>query len=161
MISKILSKKECAECRICCSFDSYDLWETPTISDETMRRALEIIPEQKFSYLSGARLFRMEREPDRDLYFCPMLDHEKGCLLGDEKPFDCRIWPLRIMSFEGRRVIVISPVCPTVFSKPLNEIRSLAAELAPAIFAEADKHPETVKSYIEGYTILITEQKKA
>lgn len=159
MLSKILSKSECAECRICCSFDSYDLWETPVITDEIKARALEINPSQRFSEISGARLFRMEREPDEDLYFCPMLDHKKGCLLKDEKPFDCRIWPLRVMNFEGRRVIVLSPVCPTVFAKPISEVKALADELAPVIFAEADKTPEMVKPYIAGYPILLAEEK--
>lgn len=158
MLSKILSKSECANCKICCSFDSYDIWETPVITDKIKKRVLEIKPDQRFSDISGARLFRMDREPDRDLYFCPMLDHEKGCLLGDDKPFDCRIWPYRIMDFKGTRVIVISPVCPTVFSRPMSEIKALADELAPVIFAQADKTPEIVKPYIAEYPVLVTEK---
>ena len=158
MLSKILSKAECANCRICCSFDSYDIWETPVVTDEIMQRSLQIDPRVRFSDISGARLFRMEREPDRDLYFCPMLDHEKGCLLGSNKPFDCKIWPLRIMRFEGRRVIVLSPVCPTIFSRPIKDIAAAARELAPAIFEQADKTPEMVKPYIEGYIILLVEK---
>ncbi len=158
MLSKILSKAECANCRICCSFDSYDIWETPVVTDEIMQRSLQIDPRVRFSDISGARLFRMEREPDRDLYFCPMLDHEKGCLLGSNKPFDCKIWPLRIMRFEGRRVIVLSPVCPTIFSRPIKDIAAAARELAPVIFEQADKTPEMVKPYIEGYIILLVEK---
>jgi hypothetical protein len=158
MLSKILSKAECAQCQICCSFDSYDLWETPVVTDEIMKRALEINPAQQFSQISGARLFRMEREENEDLYFCPMLDRKKGCMLGDDKPFDCKIWPFRIMNFEGRRVIVLSPVCPTVFDKPISEIKALANELAPKIFEQADKTPEMVKPYIVGYPIIVTEQ---
>lgn len=159
MLSEILSKSECAKCRICCSFDSYDLWETPVVTDEIKALALEINPKQEFSTASGARLFIMQKEPDEDLYFCPMLDHKTGCKLGDKKPFDCRIWPFRIMDFEGRRVIVISPVCPTVFHKPLDELKSFAKKLAPVIFAEADKTPEMVKKYIVGYPILVVEDK--
>lgn len=157
MLSSILSKSECAECRICCCFDSYDLWETPVVTDDVMRRSLEVKPEQQFADVNGTRLYIMQKEPDKDLYYCPMLDHSRGCLLGDEKPFDCRIWPLRIMDFEGRRVIVMSPVCPTLYNKPLSELRELALRLAPAIFAEADKTPQMVKPYIAGYTILVAE----
>lgn len=152
-----MTKDECAKCKICCSFDSYDLWETPVITDEIYQRVLELKPEQKFSDASGTRLFVMEREPDRDLYYCPMLDHKSGCMLKDEKPFDCRIWPLRIMRFEGRRVIVISPVCPTMFSKPLKDLKAVAKKLAPVIFSEADLEPDIVKPYIIGYPILVTE----
>lgn len=160
MLNKILSKKECAKCRICCSFDSYDLWETPVITDEVMELSKQVDPDVKFTYSSGARQYIMDKEPDRDLYFCPMLDHEKGCLLGDRKPFDCRIWPFRVMNFKGTRVIVLSPVCPNVCHREFGEIRALAKELAPKIFAEADKVPEMVKPYIIGYTILLTENKK-
>lgn len=160
MLSKILSKAECAQCRICCSFDSYDLWETPVVTDDIMKLSLEINPSQQFSEASGARLFKMEPEPDRDLYYCPMLDHKKGCLLGDKKPFDCRIWPFRIMDFSGRRVIVLSPVCPTVMQRPMSDIRKLAKELAPVIFRAADLNPEIVKPYIEDYPIIIVERKK-
>jgi len=159
MLAKILSKRECAECKICCSFDSYDLWETPVVTDEVMKRSLEVKPDQRFADVDGTRLYFMEKEPDIDLYYCPMLDHSKGCLLGDDKPFDCRIWPFRIMRFEGRRVIVISPVCPTVFKKPISEIRDLAYELAPVIFAEADRNPQLVKPYIAGYPIMLAEDK--
>ena len=159
MLSKILSKSECAECKICCSFDSYDLWETPVVTDDIMQRALEINPQQRFSDASGARLFVMECEKDMDLYYCPMLDHQKGCRLGDDKPFDCKIWPFRIMRLEGRRVIVLSPVCPNVYKKAFNEIKALADELAPIIYVQADKTPEIVKPYIVGYPILLVEDK--
>ena len=26
-----------------------------------------------------------------------------GCILGDEKPFDCKIWPYRVMNFKGKQ----------------------------------------------------------
>jgi Fe-S-cluster containining protein len=157
MLSKILSKRECAECKICCSFDSYDLLETPVVTDEIMQRSLAVKPDQRFADVDGTRLYIMDKEPDRDLYYCPMLDHSKGCLLGDSKPFDCRIWPFKIMRFEGRRVIALSPVCPIVSDKPLSELRELAHELAPVIFAEADREPSLVRPYSSGYTIMLAE----
>ncbi|MCD7742087.1 MAG: hypothetical protein LUI06_07785 [Ruminococcus sp.] len=160
MLTKILSRDTCARCKICCSFDSYDLWETPVVTDEIMERSLKINPNLQFSEASGARLFKMTPEPNEDLYYCPMLDHQKGCLLGEKKPFDCRIWPFRIMRFEGKRVIVLSPVCPSVYAEPFDRIKALADELAPTIFAEADKTPEMVKPYIVGYPILIVEDTK-
>ncbi len=27
--------------------------------------------------------------PDGELFYCPALDAEKGCMLGVDKPFDC------------------------------------------------------------------------
>lgn len=161
MLSKLLSREECAKCRLCCCFDSYDLWETPIITRDTASRILqEYAPSQKFIHKEGEFLLRLEREPDKDLYYCTMLDHEKGCIMGDNKPFDCRIWPFRIMSFKGTRVIVLSPVCPVVQTKPLDKIAETAKELAPQIFAYADETPLAVKPYMEGYPILVVESEE-
>ena len=159
MLTKLLSREECAKCRLCCCFDSYDLWETPVINQETHDRILkDFKPDQKFLELGEHYLLKMEKEPDRDLYYCSLLDHDKGCLMGTQKPFDCRIWPFRIMALDGRRVIVLSTVCPVVQTRPLSEIQSLAKELAAAIFRYADENPFAVKKYIEGYPIMVVEE---
>ncbi|MBR1864456.1 MAG: hypothetical protein IJ806_10255 [Ruminococcus sp.] len=158
MLSGLLSKEECAKCRLCCCFDSYDLWETPILTKEDVRLVKEKInKDQPFVHKEEELIFRMEKEPDRDLYYCPVLDHSKGCLMGDQKPFDCRIWPLRIMSLNGQRVIVLSTVCPAVQTRPLDKIQKKAQELAGAIFDYADRVPIAVKPYISGYPILVVE----
>ena len=36
MLSKVLKKETCAECRFCCSFRRCSLWETPLFSKEVM-----------------------------------------------------------------------------------------------------------------------------
>lgn len=159
MLSKLLSKSECARCRICCSFDSSDLWETPVVYDSLKKDISSDYPELKFISYHDSYLFRMDKEPEEDLYYCSVLNHERGCVLGDNKPFDCRIWPLRIMELDGKRVITLSPVCPVMIKKPLNELMELAASLAPVIYEEADKHPDIVKKYIPNYPVLVTEPK--
>lgn len=159
MLSKILSREECAECRLCCSFDSYDLWETPVITKKLASQILqEYLPQQEFVRRDGHFLLKMDKEPDEDLYYCSLLDREKGCILGTDKPFDCQIWPFRVMSLGITRVITLSPVCPVVQKKPLCEIQALAKELAPAIFEYADENPTAVKSYIDGYPIMVVER---
>lgn len=158
MLSELLSRAECAQCRICCCFDSSDLWEAPVISDETMQSINGIKPQTQYTVSGrGCRVIKMNREPDEDLYYCDVLDKENGCMLGDSKPFDCRIWPLRVMSFEGKRVIALSPVCPVVKTRPLDKIAQTAQRLAPVIFENANKNPDIVKPYETGYVILVTE----
>ena len=159
MIGKLLSREECAKCRLCCCFDSYDLWETPVIENSTRQRILEDFkPDQDFLDLEDHSLLKMQKEPDRDLYYCSLLDHDKGCIMGTEKPFDCRIWPFRVMDLNGTRVIVLSTVCPVVQTRPLCEIQAVAKELAPQIFAYADRAPFAVKKYISGYPIMVAEE---
>ena len=44
---------------------------------------------------------------------CYFLDSKSGCSLSeDEKPFDCKIWPLRVMKKEEQYVITLSQSCP-------------------------------------------------
>ncbi len=158
MLTEILSREECARCRICCCFDSYDIWEAPVVSKELADVITsQYKPQQEFIPKGNSFVMKMDREENEDLYYCSVLDHKKGCLLGTGKPFDCSIWPLRVMSFEGRRVIALSPVCPVVIKKPIDEVTALAKKLSPIIFAQADKNPDLVKSYEVGYVILVIE----
>jgi hypothetical protein len=162
LLSTLLSRADCAECKICCSFDSYDLWETPVITDQLVDIISKKSPTNiRFTEINGVRLLRLKKEPGEDLYFCSLLDAEKGCVLGDDKPFECKIWPLRIMLLENStRVITISPVCPVMFRKPISQLYELAKSLSTEIFNHANISPEIVKPYIAGYPILIVEQKE-
>ncbi len=161
MLSEILSRKECAECRICCCFDSYDIWEAPVISPSLRTKVEKLLPETEFVTKGGSFTLKMRREQDADLYYCNLLDRSRGCMLGGEKPFDCSIWPLRIMEFEGRRVIALSPVCPVVAKRPVKAVTAVAKKLAPTIFEQANKNPDLVKKYELGYVILVTEDKSS
>ncbi len=154
MLKKLLSREECANCKICCSFDDYDIWETPIIDEELKVNVLKLNPEQKFVAKGNSSILRMEKDTEEDLYFCSVLDRQKGCLLGDEKPFDCRIWPFRVMRLDQRLVITLSPVCPVVQTRPLSLIKEVCDELAPIIYAQAQKNPDIVKNYIENFPII-------
>lgn len=160
MLSKILSREECSKCKICCEFDDNDLWETPIIFNDNIQSVLNINPSQEFSELklNGNKYKILKLEKENDIYPCTMLDRSKGCKLGSEnKPFDCKIWPLRAMKKDGKTVIALSPVCPVVASKPLDDVMSLALDLKEVIFSQAKFHPEMVKDYIDGYKVLIEE----
>ena len=159
MLSKLLSREECAKCKICCCFDSSDIWEAPVITKD---KADEILnkynPRQKFLQKEDYSILDMPKEQDKDLYFCTMLDHNTGCVMQDNKPFDCRIWPFRVMKLKETLVLTLSPVCPVVKTRPMETITEVAKELAPVIFAEAEKTPQIVKPYINGYPIVATKE---
>ena len=77
-------------------FNKYDLWETPVLEESLKDKASEKFPDTAFVQKGDGWLFRMEESED-GLYYCPMLDPKSGCMLGDDKPFDCRIWPYRVI----------------------------------------------------------------
>ena len=162
---KNITPSECAQCRLCCIFDKYDVWETPVISAELKARIETAHPGMHFVSKgdSGAYIFNMENtwDEEEELYFCPALDRERGCILGENKPFDCKVWPYRIMRLGGALVISIASICPVMYKKPLDTlVKELEDGLAEKIFREAEMHPQIVKPYEQGYPILMVKEKE-
>lgn len=160
MLKGLLEKSTCAKCKVCCVFDHYDIWETPIFTQQEMQKVIQLKPDVNIMQKGNCATFRIDPLIGDELFVCPVLDTGKGCLLGDEKPFECRIWPYKVMNFEGRRVIAISPVCESVNGKPLSEIVSfLKNGLSERIFEYADQYPEIVKEYDTSYPILLFEKR--
>ena len=161
MLSSLLSKEDCAKCRMCCKFDSYDIWQTPIIYQTLASKILqEYSPDIRFVKRDEHFLMKMQREEEADIYCCPLLDHDKGCIMDDEKPFDCMIWPFMIMELFGRKVLTLSPACPIVNGKKFDDVCIAAAKAAPDIFKMADEHPELVRPYLDDHPILAVEKSR-
>ena len=158
MLKKILDPKSCGKCRICCGFDESDKWEIPLVFDELKRYVEAEYPDVKLSPRGGEHVFDMEFNGSEVVY-CPMLT-ETGCILGDKKPFDCRIWPFRVNELDGRRVITVSPVCGVVSELPVKALTEFVqGDFAQLLFSTAKEHPDMVKQYIDGYPIVAVEKK--
>lgn len=161
MLSTLLSKADCAACRLCCKFDSYDLWQTPVIYRSLASRILqEYSPDMQFVKRDEHFLMKMEKEPGADVYYCPLLDNETGCTMGNDKPFDCAIWPFMVMELCGRKVLTLSPACPVVNGKKFDDVCIAAQKAAPEVFAFADEHPEVVRPYLDDHPILAVEKSR-
>ena len=153
MLKEILSPESCAKCRLCCGFDREDMWENPVISSEIAENVRKKCPGGKLNSF-GKQSFAFELDfGDKDIAYCPALS-ETGCTLGEDKPFDCKIWPYRVMEKEGRLVLTLSPVCSILSAESRDKTAAFAEKLAPIAFAEAKKNPDIIKKYIEGYPIL-------
>ena len=154
MLTEILSRSECAECRVCCVFDRSDVWEMPLITPKLAEKLKADYPEIKLKKLSeNASCQVTDAEFDEEsLCTCPLLT-EKGCALGENKPFDCRIWPFRVMKKGDLLLLTLSPVCESVSSLSVAKVSEFVPEIAPKILEEVKRNPEMVKEYIEGYPI--------
>lgn len=152
-LGKILSASSCGKCRVCCGFVEDDCWEIPLVFSELRERV-----ERKLGVKLVSRgdefVFDMSFNGD-EVVPCPALT-ENGCSLGELKPFDCAVWPFRVNSLGDIRVITVSPVCDTVSSLPLKTLSDFvnADGFAETLFAEARRHPDMVKPYLQGYPIL-------
>ncbi len=154
MLKEILSPKSCAECRLCCGFDRDDSWENPVISECSAELIKENHPGKSLERY-GDKSYRFVLEYGEDgLAYCPALS-DTGCTLSaDEKPFDCKIWPYRVMNKDGRLVLVLSPVCEVLYNEDRKRTEEFGKKLAPSVFSEAEKNPDIIKEYIEGYPII-------
>lgn len=90
---------------------------------------------------------------------CPFLDTSRGCTLPeDDKPFDCKIWPLRLMRTDesGKNLAVcLTPTCPAVNEVPAENVNALVKSgLGDRIFEQGEIEPYMIKDYREGFIII-------
>ena len=117
MLKNVLSQETCAGCRICCSFVRSDVWEAPVFDEEDMKKIQELgIDSGKFEKQETgegtAYRAAYHFETDSQILLCPCLDEKKGCMLGEDKPFECKIWPLRIFQNKDGYYLGVASVCP-------------------------------------------------
>lgn len=161
MLKNILEPSSCAKCRVCCVFDRDDIWEIPLVSAELLMYIKEKVnPDIEFEKFGSEYRFVMPFEEGKELSYCPMLT-ETGCVLKDNKPFDCRVWPFRVNRISDNLcAITVSPVCESVSSLPLNKLRDFLFDdrkgesLADTMFSYVKTSPDNIKPYIENYPIL-------
>lgn len=166
MLSKVLKKETCAECRFCCSFRRCSLWETPLFSKEVMdlleqNGCKTIFKKQQISGIEYGQMDLTDKYKTQEFdeeAACEFLDTHKGCTLSDdEKPFDCKIWPLRIMNKDGRCVIALTPTCPAINKISLEDMKALVQDrLGEVIYEYAKRHPYIIKEYKEGFPVLMS-----
>lgn len=157
MLKGLLDQKTCAACKICCGFDNTDLWEMPVMTEKAAEILSALKPDTSFIKCGKGYVTDAGALADNELFYCPALDHEKGCMLGDNKPFDCLIWPFRVMETGDKcfRMITVSPVCPEIYNRPLVQLSEFISEkLENTVFEYAENNPEIIKTYKEGYPIL-------
>lgn len=168
MLSSILSKHQCAACKFCCSFRRQSLWETPLFPLEVVEKLskpneygvvgeFRTVDDPQKSCAGRLVLENNYRtaDPEEEVP-CTFLDPHKGCILKPEdKPFDCSIWPLRIMRKDGELVIALTPTCPSVGAFPSQALVNLVKDgLGDKIFEYAKTHPEIIKEYRVGFPII-------
>ncbi len=176
MLSSILSKSDCAACKFCCSFRRQSLWETPIFYEEDISKIKELYPQVKFREVEVAgKLDQNNKNANSKVYTfdiydkyktdnseeeapCPFLDAEKGCKLPPElKPFDCKIWPLRVVKMPESEIsqtpapdlaVALTPTCPAINKVPFEKVQALAESgLGKIILEYAKIHPQMVKDY--------------
>lgn len=151
MLKKILDKSTCAKCRLCCSFVKSDAWETPVFTKTDFDYNENWF--KKYGY--NSHTLKLEFKDDAEIKLCPYLNENTGCTLSEaDKPFDCKIWPLRLMKKNGRLVIALAPICKGLGEKDITKINEL---LDSGLYEEIMKHAgeaDIIKEYNEEYILI-------
>ena len=119
------------------------------IIPELREKIQALLPDAEFiSKGKESYIFRVRELDENDLFSCPLLDNEKGCLLGTEKPFDCQIYPFQVAEIDGRQAIILSTLCEAVAKENLCTLLDfLKEETAEKIFSYAEQHPDVIRPY--------------
>lgn len=165
MLSKILNKETCAECRFCCCFRRTSLWETPIFTKENIDAirngngksdVLKEIETPSGLYATYDLSDKyLTDDPDEEAP-CPYLDPNRGCILStEEKPWDCKIWPLRVVrQTDGEVTVALTPTCPAINKLDIDKVRTFVnEELRASLLDYADEHPYLIKDIKEGWHI--------
>jgi len=164
MLSGILKKEDCASCRFCCAFKRTSLWEVPVFTKENIE-SIKQDPDLDSSvlnvtesdgYIKATYDLSSNYKTDNPLEEapCPYLG-KNGCILTDsEKPWDCKIWPLRVMNKDNEKVIALTPTCPSINKLELKDVKDYVDEIRNDLLEYAWEHPFLVKEYRADFPIV-------
>ncbi len=135
MLKSVLTGEQCAKCKICCSFVREDVWEAPDFTRDTLN-------EKSF-------------KDEKEILLCPALDSSKGCTLGEDKPFDCKIWPLRPFMIDGKLRIGVADICPAFTPETDYKLKNLLESgLYDVIVEMVEKDTSLIKNHTKDYRII-------
>ena len=151
MLNELISREDCANCKICCKFEPDELIDAPTFTKEQMQYIKNNINKDlKFTKIDD--IYKIEY---KSKYKCPLLS-EKGCMLPNKyRPFDCESWPFYVMKKDEKFVITKSNDCP-IFARIDNKI--LTNFIKEKFLKRAKKivkeNPSMITEYNRGLDIL-------
>lgn len=158
MLTHIFTSMSCARCRLCCNFRPCSAWETPFLEEALC----EVLRNQGITLCSrpnGSDSFLLEFQTgsSEEAVNCPLLDPLSGCTLPrEQRPFECRVWPLRLMQENGALCIGCYTACPALLEKGVREklISSARGELLPILLDYARRFPQSVRAFDSAYEII-------
>lgn len=159
MLTRIFNSAVCARCRLCCNFRPASVWETPFLEDAQLP-AFQKLGIPLCSHPGGGSSFALSFHTDspEETADCPLLDPSSGCTLPrEQRPFECRVWPLRLMRAEdGSLCLGCYTACPALSDPSAQERLSAYAtgELLPVLLDYAHRFPQSVRDYHAAYSII-------
>ena len=158
MLKDVLSPGDCAKCGFCCSFRRQSLDLTPLFAKETLEEIRRLHPEARFRTLPNGGVtidIGDQYRTDGSGAEAPCPFNRKGCILpGHLKPFDCELWPFRLMENGDGLALALVPTCPWI-DKDSAKFKATAATVAAKALAYAKTHPGIAIGYRPDYHVVV------
>lgn len=154
MLKNIISASDCAQCRLCCNFHTTSVWESPFIPEEQAKSLAAAGIEMERRARGGwSFVFRFQGD---EAVNCPVLDVNRGCTFDEaQKPFECRIWPLRLMEHDGRLLIGRYRNCPALTQGRAERLDLFACgELLHILLNFVKENPQSLRPLASEYEII-------
>ena len=158
MLEEILSPADCARCEFCCSFRRQSRHLTPYFAKESIEEIRRLYPGARFvTRENGGVTIDLEgqyhTQEDTEEALCYF--NHKGCVLPEElKPFDCSLWPFRLMKKGEDLVLALVPSCPWIKTEDTAKLKEVAAAMAKEAYFYAKTHPEIIIEYRDDYAVV-------
>ena len=159
MLKEIFTPAVCAQCRLCCNFHKESAWESPFLPEDlALKMSSEGAEVKKRAQGGWSFVYHFIDSEARN---CPRLDIHSGCMMSEEeKPFECKIWPLRIMKKENRLTVGKYRGCPGIQGEAGKRLDLLVGtRLLKTLLDFAAKNPDAVRPFSSEYDILWQEEK--
>ena len=159
MLEEVLTPEDCKKCGFCCSFRRQSLNLTPLFAKETLEEIGRLYPEARFRTLPAGSVTidisdRYDTDEREEEALCPF--NQTGCILPDDlKPFDCKLWPFRLMKGEEGLLLALVPTCPYIKKDEMSKLKKAAEEAAEKAMEYAKDHPEIVIEYRDDYEVIL------
>lgn len=152
MLENILCSTDCAVCQMCCKFEPDELIDAPTFSKDEMMKA--IAKKDGLVFIKKGNVYQIVLEPWGEKYICPLLTRV-GCILNNERPFDCKSWPFYVMKKGEKYIVTLTEDCPVVSKKPMEIISScIDNAFLDQCKIIISKYPDMITDYNRNMTIL-------
>jgi len=157
MLGNLLTQEDCQQCKLCCKFKPAELVEAPLFTTAQKNLVLtKINPNVQFLPVGQLWRIQLVKLPDQDKYLCPVLEENKGCQLGADRPFDCRIYPYLIMRTSPTKLAIsVVTTCPIFNAHSTEKLQAfLAHSLKAKILETMQTMPELAMDYYDNTRIL-------
>lgn len=157
MLKDVLSPEDCAKCGFCCSFRRQSLNLTPYFAKESIAQISRLYPEAHFKTLPNNAITididdKYHTNDSDEEALCPF--NRKGCILPEAlKPFDCKLWPFRLMRGDDGLLLALVPTCPWI-KDDHSKFKETALSVGKEAMEYAKTHPEIIIEYRADYRVI-------